>query len=177
MSPIIDDTGKFLAFEAREKNVPSIFASVEGGQPKRLCTGCSLPTSWFDSNRAILYREGSPSSINMIDPRTGKHRLVLKQDAVSLSEPSWSPKTEYLLFTRQNEGEGNKQIFAVRLPKATASVKEKWIPITEASESAIGRGGQAMEKPSSTSLRATDSLAFGANLNPEAGRRVDLHSP
>jgi serine/threonine protein kinase len=170
MSPIIDDTGKFLAFEAREKNVPSIFASVDGGPPKRLCIGCSLPTSWFDSNRAILYREGSPSSINMIDPQTGSHRLVLKQDAASLSEPSWSHKTEYLLFTRQNEGEGNKQIFAVRFPKPTASVEGKWIPITEASESSdrprwSGDGRTIYY----LSTRDGFSCLWGQTFNPEAG--------
>ncbi len=135
MSPIIDDTGKILAFEAREKGRPSIFTSIQGGAPKRLCTGCSLPTSWFDTNRGILYREGSPSSIYMIDPQTGERHLVLKQDGVSLSEPSWSPQTEYLLFTRQGEVQGNKQIFAVRFPRSTASAEGRWIPVTVASES------------------------------------------
>jgi eukaryotic-like serine/threonine-protein kinase len=170
MSPIIDDTGKFLAFEARERNVPSIFASVDGGLPKRLCIGCSLPTSWFDSNRAILYRDGSPSTINMIDPQTGKHRPVLKQDGASLSEPSWSDKTEYLLFTRQNEGEGNKQIFAVRFPKPTASVEGKWIPITEASESSdrprwSGDGRTIYY----LSTRDGFSCLWGQSFHPEAG--------
>lgn len=134
MSPIIDDTGKDLVFEAREKNVPSIFASLQGGPPKRLCTGCSLPTSWFDTNRAVLYRDGSPSSIEMMDPQTGEHRSVLQEDGVSLSEPSWSPQNEYLLFTRQTRDLG-KQIFAVRFPRSTASATGKWIPITAASES------------------------------------------
>jgi Tol biopolymer transport system component len=170
MSPIIDDTGKLLAFEAREKNVPSIFVSSEGGRPKRLCIGCSLPTSWFDSNRAILYREGSPSSINMVDPQTGKHQLVLKQDGVSLSEPSWSPKTEYLLFTRQSEGDGNKQIFAVRFPKSTASVQGKRIPITEASKSSdrprwSGDGRTIFY----VSTRDGFSCLWGQPFDPEAG--------
>jgi Tol biopolymer transport system component len=134
MSPIIDDTGQYLAFEAREKNVPSIFASLQGGPPKRLCTGCSLPTSWFDTNRAVLYRDGSPSSIEMMDPQTGEHRSVLKVDGVALSDPSWSPQNEYLLFTRQTQDHGG-QIFAVRFPRSTASAKGKWIAITNASES------------------------------------------
>jgi serine/threonine protein kinase len=175
MSPIIDDTGKFLVFEAREKNVPSIFASVEGGPPKRLCIGCSLPTSWFDSNRAILYREGSPSSINMIDPQTGKHRLVLKQDELSLSEPSWSPKTEYLLFTEQSEGEGNKQIFAVRFPKSSASVEGKQIPITQASESSdrprwSGDGKTIFY----VSTRDGFSCLWGQTFNPEAAETTGV---
>ena len=134
MSPIIDDTGKFLAFEAREKNVPSIFTSIDGAPPKRLCTGCSLPTSWFDTNRAVFYREGSPSSIQMTDPQTSEQRSVLKEPGASLSEPSWSPENEFLLFTRESET-GSKQIFAVHLPKATASVEGKWHPITAPSES------------------------------------------
>jgi eukaryotic-like serine/threonine-protein kinase len=170
MSPIIDDTGKLLAFEAREKNVPSIFVSLEGGRPKRLCTGCSLPTSWFDSNRAILYREGSPSSINMVDPQTGERRLILKQDGVSLSEPSWSPKTEYLLFTMQSESEGNKQIFAVRFPKSTSSVQGKRIPITEASKSSdrprwSGDGRTIFY----VSTRDGFSCLWGQAFDPEAG--------
>lgn len=170
MSPIIDDTGKFLAFEAREKNVPSIFVSLEGGPPKRLCTGCSLPTGWFDTNRAILYREGSPSSVNMIDPQTGERRPVLKQNGMSLSEPSWSPKAEYLLFTRQNEGQGNKEIFAVRFPKSTASVEGKWIRITEASESSdrprwSGDGNTIFY----LSTRDGFSCLWGQTFNPNTG--------
>jgi Tol biopolymer transport system component len=170
MSPIIDDTGKSLVFEAREKNVPSIFVSLESGPPKRLCTGCSLPTSWFDTNRAILYREGSPSSINMIDPQTGERRSVLKQNGMSLSEPSWSPKTEYLLFTKQSESQGNKQIFAVRFPKSTASPDGKWLPITDTSESSdrprwSGDGKTIFY----LSTRDGFSCLWGQSFNPETG--------
>lgn len=170
MSPIIDDTGKFLAFEAREKSLPSIFTSIQGGAPKRLCTGCSLPTSWFDTNRGILYREGSPSSIYMIDPQTGERRLVLKQDGVSLSEPSWSPQTEYLLFTRQGEVQGKKQIFAVRFPRSTASAEGRWIPVTVASESSdrprwSGDGKTIFY----VSTRDGFSCLWGQSFNPETG--------
>lgn len=170
MSPIIDDTGKFLAFEAREKNVVSIFASLEGGPPKRLCTGCSLPTSWLDTNRAILYRAGSPSTINMIDPQTGDHRLVLKQDGVSLSEPSWSPKVQYLLFSSQTEGQGNKQIFAVRFPRSTASAEGKWIPITVASESS-GRPRWSGDGRTIFYVSTRDgfSCLWGQTFDPETG--------
>jgi eukaryotic-like serine/threonine-protein kinase len=173
MSPIIDDTGKILAFEAREKGRPSIFTSIQGGAPKRLCTGCSLPTSWFDTNRGILYREGSPSSIYMIDPQTGERRLVLKQDGVSLSEPSWSPQTEYLLFTRQGEFQGKKQIFAVRLPRSTASAEGRWIPVTGASESSdrprwSGDGKTIFY----VSTRDGFSCLWGQSFNPETGESV-----
>jgi Tol biopolymer transport system component len=173
MSPIIDDTGKILAFEAREKGRPSIFTSIQGGAPKRLCTGCSLPTSWFDTNRGILYREGSPSSIYMIDPQTGERHLVLKQDGVSLSEPSWSPQTEYLLFTRQGEAQGKKQIFAVRFPRSTASAEGRWIPVTGASESSdrprwSGDGKTIFYVSTSDGF----SCLWAQSFNPETGEPV-----
>jgi len=173
MSPIIDDTGKFLAFEASEKGLPSIYLSVQRGTPKRLCTGCSLPTSWFDTNRAILYREGSPPSIYMIDPQTGERRFVLKQDGVSLSEPSWSPKTEFLLFTRQSEDQGKKQIMAVRLPRSSASAEGNWVPITPASESSdrprwSGDGKTIFY----VSTRDGSSCLWGQSFNPQAGEPV-----
>jgi serine/threonine protein kinase len=171
MSPVIDDSGKFLVFEARERNVPSIFASLQGESPKRLCTGCSLPTGWFNINRAVLYREGSPSNIKMIDPQTGEQRVLLKENGVSLSEASWSPKNEYLLFTRETEAEG-KQIFAVRLPKATASAEGKWIPITGALESSdrprwSGDGKTVFY----LSTRDGFSCLWGQNFNPELGEK------
>ena len=173
MSPIIDDTGRFLAFEASEKGLPSIYTSVQRGTPKRLCTGCSLPTSWFDTNRAILYREGSPPSIYMIDPQTGERRFVLKQDGVSLSEPSWSPKTEFLLFTRQSEDQGKKQIMVVRLPRSTSSAEGNWVPITPASESSdrprwSGDGKTIFY----VSTRDGSSCLWGQPFNPEAGEPV-----
>jgi eukaryotic-like serine/threonine-protein kinase len=133
MSPMIDDTGKVLAFEAREKNVPSIFVNMQGRPPNRLCTGCSRPTGWFDINRGVLYREGSPSEIKMADPWTGEERSILKESGVSLSEPSWSEKGEYLLFTKENE-DNSKQIFAVHFPRSTGFADGKWIPITAPSE-------------------------------------------
>jgi eukaryotic-like serine/threonine-protein kinase len=175
MSPIIDDTGKFLAFEARENSLPSIFTSIQGGTPKRLCTGCSLPTSWFDTNRGILYREGSPSSIYMIDPQTGERRLVLKQAGVSLSEPSWSPQTQYLLFTRQGEVQVKKQIFAVRLPASTASAEGRWIPVTIASESSdrprwSGDGKTIFF----VSTRDGFSCLWGQSFDPEKGEPVGV---
>jgi Tol biopolymer transport system component len=171
MSPIIDDTGKFLAFEARERNVPSIFTSLQGGPPKRLCTGCSLPTSWFATNRAVLYREGSPSSIKMTDPQTNEQRSVLQEKGAALSEPSWSPTNEFLLFTQENQT-GSKQIFAVRLPKATASAEGKWIPITGLSESSdrprwSGDGKTIFY----LSTRDGFSCIWGQNFNVEMGEK------
>jgi hypothetical protein len=177
LSPVVDDTGRFVAFEARKDNVPSIFVSFQAGPPKQLCVGCSLPTGWF-GNREVLYREGSPSSIMMADPQTGEQRSVLKGNGASLSEPSWSPQNEYLLFTKSNEDGGGRQIFAVHLPKSTASAVGKWISITKASESSdrprwSGDGKTIFY----VSTRDGFSCLWGQSFNPEAGEKRGIPFP
>jgi eukaryotic-like serine/threonine-protein kinase len=132
LSPIVDSSGEIVVFEERARTVPSIFAVHRNGPAKRLCTGCSDPTGWFDEGRTFFYREGLPSEIKLADLKTGKTRTVLSRSEASLGEANWSPESQSLLFT-VSKGEG-KQIFAVHLAKSTGSVAGKWTPITDSSE-------------------------------------------
>lgn len=128
-SPIIDDSGRIIVFEGRDGGVPSVFIAIRGQPTKRLCTGCSNPTGWFDEDRAVLYREGLPSKIKMVDLKTGEASTVLEASDYSLSEATWSPETQYLLFTASRDG-NKKQVFAVLLPKSGQAATGAWIPIT-----------------------------------------------
>jgi serine/threonine protein kinase/Tol biopolymer transport system component len=132
-SPIIDDSGRTVVFEGRDGGVPSIFTAIRGEPARRICTGCGNPTGWFGEDQAVLYREGMPSKIKIVDLRTGETRIVLEARDYSLSEATWSPETQYLLFTASRDGNTN-QVFAVLLPKSTRSATGEWIPITSASE-------------------------------------------
>jgi len=131
LSPIIDKTGHILAYEQTE--IPdegsSIRTRVEGGPVRIICHGCSAPSGWFDTNRAFFYREGIPSTIKMADPNTGNTWDVLKEDGAELGDASWSPVSEMMLFT-ETKGD-QKRMFAVHLPRSTAKVKGKWIPIPD----------------------------------------------
>ncbi len=132
-SPIIDETGETVAFEVRDKDAPSILKMRRNEPPTVLCTGCSKPTGWFDGTQAILYREGTPSKIKMGETKTGQSRTVVQSSTASLSEASWSPETQYLLFSASTEN-GMKQIFTVLLPRSTGTPSGPWIPITSDSE-------------------------------------------
>lgn len=133
LSPIVDDAGETIAFEEREVGGPSVFTLTRGQPAKKLCTGCSNPTGWFDGDRGILYRDGVPSKIKMVDPNTRETKIVLEADATSLNDASWSPENQYLLFTASRDGR-TKQVFAVLFPKSTQVVTGEWIPITSESE-------------------------------------------
>jgi dipeptidyl aminopeptidase/acylaminoacyl peptidase len=61
---------------------------------------------------------------------TRASRVVLEAGPTSLSEASWSPQNQYLLFTTFSQG-GEKKVFAVRFPKSTGKATGEWIPITD----------------------------------------------
>lgn len=131
--PIIDDSGKTIAFEQRDAYVPSIFTFTAGQAPKQVCTQCSDPTSWFDESRAVLYRQEMPSKIKMTDLYTGETEVVIEAQDYSLDDASWSPENQELLFTATDKG-GGKQVFAVSFPASTRRVTGEWTPITPKSE-------------------------------------------
>ena len=131
--PIIDSSGETVVFERRDGSAPSVFAATRNQPQRLLCTACSNPTSWFTEDRAVFYRVGLPSKIKMGDLLTGEERTVLEADGYSLSEASWSPETQYLLFTASRTG-NTKQIFVVLFPKTAQSPVGDWIPITSDSE-------------------------------------------
>jgi serine/threonine protein kinase len=130
-SPIVDKTGQLLAYEQIDltNEGASISTKVGDGPVRRLCRGCSAPTGWFDGDRTFFYRDGMPSIIKMADPRTGDTRVVLQEDGVALGDASWSPANELMLFT-ETKGD-RKRMFAVRLPRSSAKVEGKWMPIPD----------------------------------------------
>jgi len=132
-SPIIDDVGDTIVFEALENSVPSIFVAKRGMPDRKLCTVCSTPTGWLEDGKTFFYREGLTSSIKLMDVDTGAAHMVMSAKGAALSQASWSAENEYLLFTETRPG-GSKQVFAVRFPKSTRSVVGERIPITDASE-------------------------------------------
>jgi serine/threonine protein kinase len=133
LSPVIDDSGETVAFEQRDRYVPSLFTVTRGQLPRKLCTGCSNPTGWFDGDRAVLYREGIPSKIKMFDSKTGETTIALEAGGLSLDDASWSPANQYLLFTATKDG-SRKQVFAVSFPRSAQAATGEWIPITSESE-------------------------------------------
>ena len=170
LSPIVDGSGNTVVFEQRAKNVPSIFFAHRNAATQRLCTGCSDPTGWFEEGHTVFYRDGLPSEIKLADLETGKTRTVLSRSGTSLGESDWSPENQYLLFTGLKE-DGERQIFAVYLPKSTGSAEGKWIPITSGSEwSARPRWSGDGKYIYYLSSRDGFSCVWGQRFDPNTGK-------
>lgn len=129
-SPIISPSGDLLLYEQIDEDGPAIYARFGSGIATRLCTGCTVPSGFFDADRAFFYRDGLPSIIKVMDPRTHASRVVVEEAGASLGDATWSPANQHLLFT-ESQG-GLKRMFAARLPSSSGLVTGPWIPIPDA---------------------------------------------
>lgn len=169
-SPIIDETGTRLVFEGREENVSWVFTAVQGQSPRKLTTECENPTSWFNLNRYFFCKKGLPSKIKIMDIDTGVSFTVLEKKDYSLSEATWSPENQYLLFTASRDGTA-KQVFAVRFPKNARMPVGEWIPITSETEFS-GRPRWSGDGKTIFYLSTRDgfSCVWGQHFDPRSGR-------
>ena len=176
-SPVVDDTGKLIAFETRDNDVQAIYVTDRKNPPRKICEDCSRPSGWLAQGRALLYRAGAPSAIKMTEVETGSAQTVLEHVGISLSEADWSPINEYMLFAASTTGD-RKQVFAVQFPKDGGKAIGKWVPITE--------GAGFSERPRWSgdgsaifyiSRRDGFSCIWGQRFDANAGRPVGSPFP
>ena len=112
--PVPNEDGTRVAFESRLGNEFSIKLADRGQPARRLCVGCSHPTSWFGDD--AIFHTSPKGDIALLNINTGLSRSVLPgASGVILGEADWSPVNGYLLFTASSNGT-NKQIYAARFP-------------------------------------------------------------
>jgi Tol biopolymer transport system component len=132
-SAIINDRGDTIAYEELQQDIPSISLFQRGDQPRKLCTGCSVPTSWFDGGRGFFYTTNSPPGVMLMNLPVGTGQVALARSGVSITDAAWCSRNQYLAFTASRDTR-HKQIFAVAFPAATERASGAWIPITGAQE-------------------------------------------
>jgi eukaryotic-like serine/threonine-protein kinase len=130
-SPIIDDAGETIAFEASEHNVPSVWVGNTSGTERQLCSECRNPTGWLSEPKAVLYSNTALSEVRMQPIDGGTARTILSVPGGSVRDAVWSPESHFILFTvSKPDSEG--RIYAARfLPGAAAP---DWIEISAAKD-------------------------------------------
>ncbi len=117
LSPILDDAGRWVAYQQTETDGASaIYAGEIGGAMKRICRNCTEPSGWFGGNRYFFYRD-SAHSVSAADPRTGQQITVLHDPSAMLGDASWSPANGYLALVSTVDAQ--RQFVAVHLNGTT----------------------------------------------------------
>jgi eukaryotic-like serine/threonine-protein kinase len=131
-SPLVDDSGDTVVFEATDSGVASIFVRDTAGHIRKLCSECSSPTGWL--GKRVLYYGGTPSQLMLVSTESGAQpEPLLAKPGLNLAHPAWSPQNQFLLFTA-SAGEKRKQVFALYYQPSDRRFGRQWIPITPPSE-------------------------------------------
>jgi serine/threonine protein kinase len=134
-SPLVDDSGSEIAYEVWESGHPSIQLAVAGNKPRKLCSECRAPTSWFQGTDGLFLGDPSLSRIDLYNLGSGQRSTILSSPDLSLAQPSWSPAAKMLLFTSSPD-RIRRQVYAVRLSATTGQPVGEWVPITGPTEDA-----------------------------------------
>jgi len=183
-SPIIDDTGARIAFEANENGGPVIRVSIDKQMRPPFCVDCRNPAAWMEQSR-ILYSDKDLTSILVKDVNGGEAVPLLKEEGKSIRNPAWSPETRYMAFTvlktvPRNDvspGEDDRrvvmQVYAAPYSSAQKIPEDKWIKIT--GELDYSRKPQWSEDGKTIyflSRRDGNWCVWAQRFDPEQGRPV-----
>jgi len=131
--PIPSPDGERVVFEVRQKTGSSISVVKRNGTGlRRLCAGCSHPTSWFGSEH-VLYTTAS-GEIALLNVEDASSQITLPNTSGILGEADWSSENGYVLFT-VGKRDGTRQVFAARLSPETAGASSEWLQLTNEKES------------------------------------------
>ena len=128
--PVSSPDGASVVFEVRSEANSSIWlVDRAGGQPRRLCTGCSHPTSWFAGGKAVFYTTGD-GEIALLDVASGASRVVVAPErGTVLGGADWNAVSQHLLFTSGRRG-AVPQVFAVRFSAAAGAPAGSLVQLT-----------------------------------------------
>jgi Tol biopolymer transport system component/tRNA A-37 threonylcarbamoyl transferase component Bud32 len=130
--PVSSPTGNRVAVETRGPTGEAIWIVERDGRARKLCTGCSHPTSWFAGETAILYAT-SRGEIAEVDASTGRSRIILSpENGAVLGGAEWSAVQGYLLFTSTLHGSA-RQTFAVKYSESAKRPASDSTPIVAGS--------------------------------------------
>jgi serine/threonine protein kinase len=127
--PVVSFSGKQVAFEADDELTKGLYVTGLDGKARIVCNSCANPTGWFDHDKYILFTNGDTGQIDKVDVSNGNVSTVLAKEGVTLGDGTWSPETQYLLFTVAKR-QGQRQIFAVKLAASSGTAEGEWIPVT-----------------------------------------------
>jgi serine/threonine protein kinase len=134
-SPIVDDAGTTVTYEAWQNGVPSILMEKPGLTAlATVCRDCRTPTGWFDGDVGLLVSDAAISRVEMYRPATLELQTILRKPGVYISDATWSAANQFILFTVSNDS-GRGQVFAAHFPRGASMPDSNWIPISSPSES------------------------------------------
>jgi Tol biopolymer transport system component/DNA-binding winged helix-turn-helix (wHTH) protein len=124
--------GSRVAYTIHGGKGPVIFSvPTSGGVPEQICVDCgeSYVQSWSRDNARLLYLDGTPISVFVLDLRTGRRTLLLRRQH-DLYWASFSPDERWIAALETVFDEGRSRVWAAPLRPGSIPAAGDWIAIT-----------------------------------------------
>jgi WD40 repeat protein len=176
-SPLVDDSGRTLAYEGREGDVRSVYlVRQDSNMPTQVCSGCQSPTGWIKGSEGLLLSDAATSQIDIYWLATGELQTILAKPGAHVAQATWSPANQFILFTvtlDQGKDQTKEQAFVTRFPWGTKQPDSNWIAVTGPSASVqVPRWSGDGKTIYYLSDRDHSCCLWAQHFDPRAGRPV-----
>lgn len=128
--PVISRSGQNVAFSSYENGARSVYVSLRGGAPEKICGGCLRATDWSPDEKTLLVFGGTPYDVSELDIASRRKVALLKDSRFPLLYARYSPDQRWVSFTARREP--NRGRIAIAPADGRKPVPESaWITISE----------------------------------------------
>ena len=132
--PLISPSGSRIIYgEQAGGNSVGYLVSAAGGDPQKICEGCTQALDWFPDERGILIQQQhdlSPLSVDLLKLPSRETAAFLQHPKWNLSSPRFSPDGRGVVF-HAITGPVRRQIFVAPVVAGATAGESQWIPITD----------------------------------------------
>ena len=125
-SPVISATGRMIAFDRLEDNTHSIYVIAAAGAPRRICTDCGPPRTWFRDQAVLYMRNGV---LWRADAATGEKVMLLARPGYEVREAAVSSDQEWIALA-VDTGKQDTQGYLAGLDRTGHLAPTPWIWLT-----------------------------------------------
>jgi Tol biopolymer transport system component len=132
--PLISPSGSRIIYgEQAGGGSVGYLVSAAGGDPAKICKGCTQALDWSPDERGILIQQQhdpSPLSVDLLKLPSRETAAFLQHPTWNLSSPRFSPDGRWVVF-HAIIGPVQRQIFVAPVIEGAAAAASQWIPITD----------------------------------------------
>ena len=136
ISPLPNESGSALAYEALDHGTRAVFVSDLDGKSHKVCSDCRNPTGWIRGPESLLVGNLGKSEVQIVPLSGGQSRTILSVPNVLVRDAVWSAANQYIVFTISKRDAPGQQsipgkVYAAHFSPGADRPDSRWIEITE----------------------------------------------
>jgi eukaryotic-like serine/threonine-protein kinase len=126
---VISGDGAKVAYRERRENKWLTYSiPAAGGVPERICDDCGQLLQWSRDSAQLLHTFQNPTTIRVLDTRTGAKDVIVRHKEYNLWQGQLSPDARWIAFLAAKPDQ-SKRVFVA--PFRREAAESEWIPITD----------------------------------------------